>query len=129
MGPQASEGAIEAWENAHPSAFKNTTNLVKDQLGRYDGSETISSAYAMHTSDVGALHVNVGLRAELTNSSYTGHVASKPQGGATTVMTAPGSQQYVDLFPSVQLKYALDDRSDIRMAVTRGIARPNYIDL
>jgi TonB-dependent receptor len=129
MGPQASQGAVEAWENSHPNAFKNTTNLVKNELGSYDGGETITAGYVMHTSDVGAVHVNLGLRAEVTNSSYTGHVASKPQGGTTTVTTTPGSQTYVDLFPSVQLKYSLGDRSDIRAAVTRGIARPNYIDL
>ena len=75
------------------------------------GSETISSAYAMHTSDAGRLHINAGLRAEVTNSSYTGHVATTPQGGKAVVTTTPGSQTYVDVFPSVQLKYALDDRN------------------
>ena len=129
MGPQASQGAIESWENGNPGAFKSTTNLTRNQLGSYDGSETITAGYAMHTSDIGAMHVNVGLRAEATNSRYTGHVASQPQGGATTVTTTPGSQTYVDLFPSVQVKYSIDDRTDIRAAVTRGIARPNYIDL
>jgi TonB-dependent receptor len=129
MGPQPSFGAIESWENSNPRAFKNTTNLVKNQLASYDGGETITAGYAMQSSDFGAMHVNVGLRAEYTNSSYTGHVASKPSSGATTVTTTPGSQNYLDLFPSLQLKYALDDRSDIRVAVTRGIARPNYVDL
>jgi TonB-dependent receptor len=129
MGPQASQGAIEAWEDANPGLFKNKTSVVKNQLGSYDGAETISSGYAMQSSDFGAMHVNVGLRAEVTNSSYTGHVAATPQGGTTTVTTTPGSQTYVDLFPSVQVKYSLDDRSDIRAAVTRGIARPNYLDL
>jgi TonB-dependent receptor len=129
MGPQPSFGAIESWESSNPGAFKNTTNLVKNQLASYDGGETITAGYAMQSSDFGAMHVNLGLRAEYTNSSYTGHVASKPQSGATTVTTTPGSQNYLDLFPSVQVKYSLDDRSDIRAAVTRGIARPNYGDL
>jgi TonB-dependent receptor len=82
----------------------------------------------MHTSDVGPLHVNLGLRSEITHSAYTGHVATKV-GSTTTVSSVPGSQTYVDLFPSAQLKYALSDRSDVRLAVTRGIARPNYYDL
>jgi TonB-dependent receptor len=129
MGPQASFGAIESYENANPGAFKNKTDVVDNQLASYNGGETISSAYAMQTSDFGAMHVNVGIRAELTNSTYTGHVADTPDGGTTSVTTTPGSQTYLDLFPSVQVKYSLDDRSDIRFAVTRGIARPNYIDL
>jgi TonB-dependent receptor len=129
MGPEASEGAVQAWENSHPSAFTNNTNPTRNALASYAGNETIYAGYAMHTADVGALHVNVGLRGEVTNSQYTGHVASTPQGGATIVTTTPGSQTYLDLCPSLQLKYALDDRSDVRAAVTRGIARPNYIDL
>lgn len=128
MGPQASQGAIEAWENAHAGAFKSTTNVTKNLLGSYDGGETISAAYLMHTSDMGAMHVNLGVRSEVTSSRYTGHVATKDN-GATAVTTVPGSQTYVDLFPSVQVKYSLGERSDVRAAVTRGIARPNYIDL
>lgn len=128
MGPQASEGAIETWENANPGAFKNATNFTRDSLGSYTGGEKIYSAYMMHTSTAGAWHVNLGLRSEMTNSSYVGHVAAK-SGGTTTLTTTPGSQTYLDLFPSVQVKYQLDERSDIRAAVTRGIARPNYIDL
>ncbi|HEX4681433.1 MAG TPA: TonB-dependent receptor [Gemmatimonadaceae bacterium] len=128
MGPQANEGSMEAYFAAHPEQFTNTTNVVKNQLGGYNGSEAIYSAYAMHTSDAGNLHVNLGLRSEVTHSDYTGHVASKV-GAATSVTTVPGAQTYVDLFPSAQLKYSLDDRSDIRVAVTRGIARPNYFDL
>ena len=128
MGPQASEGRMESWENANPGAFTDKTNYTRDQLGSYTGGETIYSAYAMHTADAGALHVNLGLRAEATRSDYTGHVATKTTTG-TAVSTTPGSQRYLDLFPSVQLRYALSERGDLRLAVTRGIARPNYIDL
>ena len=129
MGPEASEGSVQAWENSHPASFTNKTNLTLNALASYAGNEMIYAGYAMHTSDVGALHVNLGLRGEVTNSHYTGHVASTQPGGATAVTTTPGSPTYLDLFPSLQLKYALDDRTDVRAAVTRGIARPNYIDL
>jgi TonB-dependent receptor len=40
-----------------------------------------------------------------------------------------GTQNYADLFPSLQLRYAFDDASNLRFAVTRGIARANYSDL
>ena len=129
MGPQASVGAIEAWEDSHPSAFKNTTNTVKNALGSYDGRESIYAGYLMQSTDVAALHINLGLRTEITHSDYTGHVATKDASGATGVSTVPGAQTYVDVFPSLQMKYALDDRTDVRAAVSRGIARPNYLDL
>jgi TonB-dependent receptor len=39
------------------------------------------------------------------------------------------TQSYTDLFPSAQIRWALDDDSNLRFAVTRGIARANYSDL
>src|SRR5262249_52055527 len=36
---------------------------------------------------------------------------------------------YTNVFPSILLKYALDENTNIRASYTRGIARPNYSDL
>jgi TonB-dependent receptor len=41
----------------------------------------------------------------------------------------PGSQTYTDLFPSAQVRYSLSSRTDARLSVTRGIARPDYSSL
>ena len=89
-GPAGERGLIEAYFAAHRDHFTETTNVTKNQLASYNGSETIYSSYAMNTTDFGALHVNVGLRSEITHSDYTGHVASKV-GTATTVTTVPRS--------------------------------------
>jgi TonB-dependent receptor len=45
------------------------------------------------------------------------------------VTTVPGSQTYTDLFPSAQVRFAFATETQLRLAVTRGIARPNYSDL
>ncbi len=135
LGPLPDNDASIAWENAHPSAFTNTTDTVGNLLSSFTGSERIYAGYLMNTMDVGPLHVNVGLRVEHTVSSYVGHVAATPTDstgtptGPTTVTTVPGSQNYTDLFPSAQLRYAVDYNTNVRLAVTRGIARPNYSDL
>jgi len=45
------------------------------------------------------------------------------------VSQVSGTQNYTNLFPSVQLRYAVDQNTNVRIAVTRAIARPNYSDL
>ena len=130
LGPVPATGAIQRFEDANPGLFRSTTNTVRNAVGSFSGTETVYSGYGMNTTDIGPLRVNLGLRLEATHSAYTGNVASRPgTTGAYVVTAVPGSQHYVDLFPSAQLRYALDPQSNIRFAVTRAIARPNYIDL
>jgi TonB-dependent receptor len=135
LGPVPDNGASVAWENAHPGAFTNTTDTVGNALASFSGTERIYAGYVMNTMDFGRAHLNLGLRVEHTVSSYIGHVASTPTDstgtptGPTTVTTVPGSQNYTDLFPSAQLRYGVDYNTNVRLAVTRAIARPNYSDL
>jgi TonB-dependent receptor len=110
--------------------FQNGSNTVGNTLNSYDGSERIAAAYVSNTMDFGAVQMYLGLRAENTHSSYNGHVVQKDTTGAVASVTStPGSQTYTDLFPNAQLKYTLADGTDLRLAVSRGISRPNYFDL
>jgi TonB-dependent receptor len=135
MGPQPNQGATTAWENANAAQFASTASAVKNALASFSGGEKISAAYAMHSSELGALHVNLGLRIEHTAVSYFGNVATTPadaSGNATgpaTVRAVPGTQSYSDVFPSLQLRYAVNPDANVRFALTRGIARANYGDL
>ncbi|GJG84901.1 TonB-dependent receptor [Gemmatimonadetes bacterium T265] len=129
LGPVPAVGAVARYEDANAGLFTNTTNAARNAVGSFNGGETIYSGYGMNTTDFGPLRVNLGLRLEATHSSYDGNVATRPKGGAYVITNTPGSQNYVDLFPSAQLRYALDAQSNLRLAVTRAIARPNYYDL
>ena len=133
LGPMPAVGAIERYEDAHPAQFTNVTNTVRNAVGSYSGGETVYSGYGMNTTDFGPLRVNVGIRLEATRSTFTGNVASRVVDtagiGSYVITRTPGSQHYVDLFPSAQFRYAVDSRSNVRLAFTRAIARPNYIDL
>ena len=129
LGPVPAVGSTARYEDANPGMFTNTTNAARNAVGSFGGTETIYSGYGMNTTEFGPLRVNLGLRVEATHSSYDGNVASRPKGGAYVITNTPGSQHYVDLFPSAQVRYALDPQSDVRVAVTRAIARPNYYDL
>jgi TonB-dependent receptor len=128
IGPMPSLGASNDFENTHP--FQDVTNVVRDQLASFNGSERIYAGYLSNTLGAGALQLYLGLRAENTRSAYTGHVVTRDTTWAVLgVTTVPGSQTYTDLFPSAQFRIALAPETQLRLAVTRGIARPNYSDL
>ncbi|HXM39207.1 MAG TPA: TonB-dependent receptor [Gemmatimonadales bacterium] len=135
IGPVANAAAVIAYENTHAGNFRNVISAASDSLGSFGGSERITAGYVMNTTDVGALQVNVGLRVEATHASYAGHSLSTPTDSAGTptgpdvLQPVSGTKAYTDLFPSVQLRYAVDPETNIRLAVTRGISRPNYPDL
>src|SRR5665213_431010 len=135
LGPVADNSAVNAYEDAHPSLFNQTRDPVKDSLGSFAGSERVTAAYVMNTTDVGALRVNLGLRVEATNASYRGHALSTATDtagnpiGVAVLQNVRGTRDYTDLFPSVQLRYSVNPETNVRLAVTRGIARPNYPDL
>ena len=129
LGPEANHSGLTAFENANPSLFKETTKPITDSLSNFGGGEKVFSAYVMNTIDRGPLRLNLGLRAENTAVKFNGNVATTPLTGAQTVRRVSGTQNYTDLFPSAQLRYAITNDANFRVAVTRGIARANYSDL
>ena len=112
LGPVPDDAAIRRYETAHRSAF----HIVNDPASNFGGTEDVSAAYVRRDIDLKRLHVIAGLRVEHTNGVYTGD-------------SARGAQTYTDLFPNLQLRYAADDQTNLRLALTRAIGRPNFSDL
>ena len=85
----------------------------------------------MNTIEFGSrVHLQTGLRIEGTQTSNTGYLvltnADGSYGGTTPQY---GSGSYVNPLPSVQLRYTLDNNSDIRAVYGRGISRPDPYQL
>ncbi len=120
--------------------------------------EQITAGYLMNTTDFGKLHAQLGLRIENTrdltfgyNLTFYGTYSSKTgtySGGASSVdcpnNTAPtppsagncyvfsgqnNNPSYIDLLPSLQLRYSITPDSAIRAVYSRGIARPDPYQL
>lgn len=120
--------------------------------------EQITAGYVMNAIDFGKLHINTGLRIENTrtltfgyNLTFFGTYSSKTNtysGGASNVLcpgntapTAPAAgncytfagvnnnPSYLDLLPSVQLRYGLTSNSSLRAVYSRGVARPDPYQL
>jgi outer membrane receptor protein involved in Fe transport len=120
--------------------------------------EQITAGYIMNSVDFGRLHVNTGLRIESTRDltfgydlTFFGTYSSKTgtyAGGASSVdcpnnaaPVAPAAGNcytfsgvnnnpaYIDLLPSVQLRYGLTSNSALRAVYARGVARPDPYQL
>jgi len=102
-------------------------------------SEDVYAAYAQQTLEFGKLEVLGGVRVEDTNGTYHAYlnVNANPTNPPGTVTTADGSvyepntnkQDYVDVFPSAQLKYAFSDQFQLRAAYSTAIARPGFQEI
>jgi TonB-dependent receptor len=116
LGPVPNDAAIRSYETSHSSAFRIVRDPTGDATGSFSGTEDVSAAYLRRDIDQGRFHLITGLRVEHTNGAYIGDAQR-------------GAQAYTDLFPNVQLRYAADDQTNLRLALTRAIGRPNFSDL
>ena len=129
LAPFGNMPTVNKYYVAHRSQFEEEGGQVlSDNLATFAGTEQVIAGYAMQTLDVRALHINVGVRVENTNVGYAGHATATPDDTVASTVVH-GSSTYTDLFPSLQLRYALDDNTNLRAAVTKGVARPDYIQL
>lgn len=77
--------------------------------------EHISAAYANYQQQFGKLGVQAGLRAEYTVST-----------GNSVTLNSQVRRDYLDIFPSVFLNYALSDRHQTGISYSKRVNRPNY---
>ena len=132
LGPVTDFNKIMAFFNANPSLFpidEGATRLASDS-NNYDLTERISAGYVMNTIQFGRFHLQTGFRLEATQLNVLGyHVTNDANGNYISTTPVPSNAYYVSPLPSVQLRYALADNTDIRAVYGRGISRPDPYDL
>jgi len=132
LGPVTEFSKITGDLFTNPGNFtldEGTTHLQSD-AANYNLQERVSAGYIMNTIQFGRFHLQTGLRIEGTVTSNTGYLVVNDANG-NYVSTTPqyGSGSYVNPLPSVQLRYKLDNNSDIRAVYGRGISRPDPYQL
>jgi TonB-dependent receptor len=105
-------------------------DMPDSKANDFNGAEIFSAAYLMGTFNFGPqLTLIGGLRFEHYNMDYNANFTF----GATlfryailldTLNTIDRSDD--NIFPNAQLRYKFNDWSDIRLAFTKGISRPDY---
>jgi TonB-dependent receptor len=132
LGPVTSFEKILADLNANPSNYTLDAGLtaLSSDASNYNLQERVSSGYIMNTIEFGSFHLQTGLRIEATQTSSTGYLVVNDSNG-NYVSTTPqkGSGSYINPLPSVQLRYSIDNNSDIRAVYGRGISRPDPYQL
>lgn len=133
LGPVTNFSLITNYLSTNPSALpidEGATHLGSD-AANYNLQERITAGYIMNTLELGSrFHLQTGLRIEATATSNTGYLVVNDMNG-NYVSTTPqnGSGSYISPLPSVQLRYRIDDSSDIRAVYGRGISRPDPYQL
>jgi len=107
-----------------------TYNRQNTDPDSYSGSETLAAGYAMGKLTLDQLDIIAGLRYERTGFNYKGNIVSFDNTGNYVSTNKVNTKSSFDgLFPSLNLKYALDQRTNFRAAVTKSLSRPGYYDL
>ena len=89
----------------------------------YTATENITAGY-VQAKILLANKVQIlgGVRAENTSQHYDSQLPPTQVGRS-------GSISYLDLLPSVHVKYMLNERQNLRLSYFKGISRPNYAEL
>ncbi len=89
----------------------------------YDATETVIAAYGMTTMNLSdKLSMLAGLRFENTNNDYKTLAIE-------SISQEASDASYSNLLPSVHFTYRFTDQTNLRLAYSSGIARPNYNSL
>jgi TonB-dependent receptor len=91
----------------------------------------VLAAYAMTELYLGPrLLLLAGVRIEATRLDYRGHeVLFDEEGDYGGTLPVSGDDRYAQVLPGVHMRYAVDPNTNVRVALTRTLARPNYEDL
>ena len=87
----------------------------------YDAWENIAAGYMMAKYEWNNLEVIAGVRAEHTDQGYRLDFPRQTE--------SEGRQDYVDILPSLHIKYAIHDNANLRFSYGRSINRPGFFEI
>jgi TonB-dependent receptor len=116
-----------------------TTNRDKSLVGEFNyfdsegqnfvANESIYSYYAMTTVNMGDWMLLGGLRHEFTHNNYRGTELYFDDAGKYSSMNRVDAvRDYNNILPMVHVRYTLTPMTNVRLAYTHAIARPNFWD-
>ena len=95
--------------------------------GTYNATEDVYSFYGMTTLNFGKLMALAGFRHEMTKTDYTGReVIFDEEGDYERTSVLNNSASYSHFLPMLHLRYRMTPNTNVRAALTNGLARPNY---
>ena len=139
FGPVSDFNLLQSYTLGSLSSFLDGYKTAQNDLpNKWNLVERVGAAYVMNTVDMGKWRLMAGVRLEQTHTDTLGNkVTLYPAGskncptssGCGTPVPVKGTHSYTDPLPSVTLRYALTQDSDIRAVYARGISRPDPYQL
>ena len=103
---------------------------VESDPNNYDASEDTYAAYVQAKTGVGRWLALVGGRFELTDIEYeSNEVVFDDDGRYEATNKTRGGNDYGRFYPAAHLRFRLDDRTNLRVAWTNAISKPDCYDL
>jgi TonB-dependent receptor len=116
-GPQIDIGAIRDLAKASPSE-----GLTPDYTGYFKATEDIYAGYGMYTVTAGKFGALAGVRVEWTDARYTADAVG--DGNIGDIQTR--KRNYINTFPTAQLRYDFTSNLLARATYSTGIGRPGF---
>jgi TonB-dependent receptor len=108
--------------------YDKSATYKKGAINNYNLVERISAGYLMEGVDLTShIHLQGGLRFE--NSYESGSGFNYDQTTVTLSKTPVNQQVYLDVLPSIQLRYSPNPNANLRIVYSRGVSRPDPLDL
>jgi TonB-dependent receptor len=108
-----------------------TEKDLEEDLADFEIDEDTYAAYAMTELLFGARTSFLGgVRVESTKDEYLAYeLVLDEEGDPLDLEPVTGDKSYTEVLPQFHLVYKTGDDSQLRAAVTRGLARPNFEDM
>ena len=133
MGPLSTYDKLIRTFASNQSSFTFNTSKthLRSDASDYSGDERIVAGYLMNSINIAKFRIQTGLRFEATNESYNANQVNRdPNTGAWVSTTPiPGGADYLNVLPSVQVQYQINQNTDVRATYGMGISRPNFSDI
>ena len=123
-GSFISKGYLGNLDLNNSSLFKKTQNLDEIAVG-FNAKETVTAGYLRFDQNLGKKwKMMAGVRLENTHIKYSGmnYDANKDE----LTHTAESKKSYLNVLPSLLVKYDANDELKVRASFTNTISRPKY---
>ena len=116
---------VRSYFAANPGDFdiEADDTFIKSTVGDFDASEDVLAAYLMGRVDIDSFRVVGGARVEYTEFEAN---ANEVDAGAITSTAVSVTDDYVDVLPSVNVRWEVNEDLIGRAAYFSSIARPNF---
>jgi TonB-dependent receptor len=127
LGPAADVEQFIKYFNSNQNNFELSVEdkLATEAIEAYSAKEDVFAGYAMTRLQWNKFMVLCGVRVEQTKVEYK----SKNVVNETEIIPTEGGTDYTLVLPQLHVRYKLAEDANLRAAITRSYARPNFSDI